>query len=1654
MKRNAGPPLWATHWTMDMLKSRMMSKAGPYIGPKGGLWADPQHTVHWDKDTHGVHPPETTTLTFHDKSGRGSAYDAGHLFTDTATGKVYVALSSRYEKVSPRDAEFMEDMGNYGVRGINTVKARNATTEEAASLEGWQRAMDAFNKAKKTGISKLGWTPLAGGDLANDSWRPPAVAERLEVPAPPSSIPGSRANIPHETVFIDRGSGVIYKRHPGSYDDYRQSVSQIPLTPENEARLMVGLAAMRGDAPPRPRGQAAATAASQPIRARAPVTVSSAPATVAKNLQFRKTREGDWAVFGPAKHIQPGREHVVHKRDGTTSKVFVKKVSGAFSVDGVPHVYGLLKGSVGMNHLLEGSKLLLADAMTVLFKSRSAPKYIRKVATKQRTKTGKIRYRYIYANSGAARRSQVDDKINLQKKGVHHVVSATDRGVVLSHEKTGEERHVTHEELHAEMASAYQKRFDRGAEALIRKYVKSAPVSVTNADDAKSTHEALAERFSDAGVDEETAKSLVAFLASRDGWKGGAKKALLTLASDRAMGKVVAPRARSIARGAENLSKMAGQDKVRARDVGKAAALRVPEGGFDARLVELQTKAKVELEKAKMLLGAIESTGGNEAARRSMVDYAATVLEHDASHELDQLATAYPSMADLPEVRELQEIRAKWRGLLAERRKNVKGLKGIYGVDATMYVPDAEGAPIPQRARYRLVEADDVIASHDPLRSFIQRSDYPEGIQERQYHSNADEQAKVRTNAQKLLPPFIVNTNSDAVNGPPIMTADGIVLGGNSRAMSLQVAYQDHPIVTQTYKAYLAEHAHEFGFAKGDIAQFNRPVLVREVEVDNPTSDNLGLLVRRYNENFTQGLDPRVDQVARGRLVSKGMLSAIADGMSEMDDNGEPVHATLNSYLSSKDGKNLVRQLQSKSDGRAIIDKRNRSQYLNKDGSFNEDGKVFIERVLVGHAIPDPDLLSEMLPSQVSALAASIPHVVAASSHGYDIQQHLKPVLQTIAYMRRTQPPPYNDLRQLDADSGGFGDLLPDAGFGSGKPKLDADGRKLLEVLNERMSKPRSVAAFFRSFATSAQKFKVMQQQDFGMEGTEKKVGPGWSPEEAELAKKGATVGGLIDLAVGKSKGPVQRGLALGSSASQGRSASQGNGPYWVPMSDAFGDWLWSRALTKSATPVRSPGGVEYLMLPSAMLKAKGDPRPGAKYVKRVATGNPKRPWRYYYFAHHGGGVHNKEHFVEGSRLASEDGHYHIHGVKDGKLIVSHAVEHDAHHDDKRAPRVLMTHDELADQLKAHHKKALSEHVAKLEKEHDEAIDAGYLKGAERIREEAKRLGHEIKVKKNWDRWKERPKDVPVDFTGHPLAHWLQDQGVEKFMAVTVKKVGEEHPVREKGQKRAKKGAEKRVYGNAKVQDHVVFGFDYGQMLRDSLKALDTMPKALVEKALQSHGWTEDGTKIPVTKDDVDKALVDIRDSLERRISERSDKESGLRPLMVNGMKIRGAKVYRGDETVYTGPSKNPPKPGTLYIDAVRVHSIEIEPAEHGEYEPATKGALTVAKEVLSSHLPVSGYLRYRLDPGQDWKLRVSGQELTEDDVRAMLAKEGIEVPMKKGKGSEEVEVEDGGWDPDDPLSAYGELVPDENGVIDLGDIMGMAKGKAGAGKAESNQKG
>ncbi len=93
----------------------------------------------------------------------------------------------------------------------------------------------------------------------------------------------------------------------------------------------------------------------------------------------------------------------------------------------------------------------------------------------------------------------------------------------------------------------------------------------------------------------------------------------------------------------------------------------------------------------------------------------------------------------------------------------------------------------------------------------------------------------------------------------------------------------------------------------------------------------------------------------------------------------------------------------------------------------------------------------------------------------------------------------------------------------------------------------------------------------------------------------------------------------------------------------------------------------------------------GHKYLKRVPTGNPKRPWRYFYQVQHGRGVAHEDHFVLHAAFMHEGGHFHItHVAEDGTLTIKH---------DETGETKKVTKAELSAMLREHHKGAIAAHA-------------------------------------------------------------------------------------------------------------------------------------------------------------------------------------------------------------------------------------------------------------------------------------------------------------------------------------------------------------------------
>ena len=274
-------------------------------------------------------------------------------------------------------------------------------------------------------------------------------------------------------------------------------------------------------------------------------------------------------------------------------------------------------------------------------------------------------------------------------------------------------------------------------------------------------------------------------------------------------------------------------------------------------------------------------------------------------------------------------------------------------------------------AHFELRELDDLIPSHDPLSQFAKRKDYPEGVQERPYHSDGGEQEKVRRNAANLNPRYLTTDNPDAMSGPPIIASNGIVLGGNSRTMSLQLAYAAYPDKAAKYKQNLTKRAPLFGFTKRQVESMEKPVLVRVVN-KKLDMDEMAQASRRFNESSTQALQLDAEGVSKSKLVTKGTLGILRENLQEFD--------SLREYLSSPQSKTLVDALVE--DG--VIEKVQLSRVTNNEGLLNAEGKVLVEATLRGLIVQDYDLIRKTPASVVAKIDRAIPALAQLKGRGED----------------------------------------------------------------------------------------------------------------------------------------------------------------------------------------------------------------------------------------------------------------------------------------------------------------------------------------------------------------------------------------------------------------------------------------------------------------------------------------------------------------------------------------------------------------------------------------------------------------------------------------------------------------------------------------------
>lgn len=300
-----------------------------------------------------------------------------------------------------------------------------------------------------------------------------------------------------------------------------------------------------------------------------------------------------------------------------------------------------------------------------------------------------------------------------------------------------------------------------------------------------------------------------------------------------------------------------------------------------------------------------------------------------------------------------------------------------WGAETDVYYMDTTGKGFSGlgklRTQYALWPDDEVIQSHDPV-TFSAIAEYPPELQERPYDRDELEQHKVIRNAQMLEPILTINSNPDAVNGPPIITQDGYVLAGNSRVMSIKRSRTEKPGAYANYLREAIPMHPIFGLAPTD--NLEDRMLVRVIDpgqdFDRKTISSI------LNESFTQSLTASARAVSLGKKLPPELFQSIGEWMGEGD--------SLSEILGSKGGK-IIEMLQKK----GVIKSTNYGEFTKSRGGktsrvLSVDGRQTIRLAIMGALIDDRDVLS-LASVRLEKFYASVAPILVAMEYDPDVEK-------------------------------------------------------------------------------------------------------------------------------------------------------------------------------------------------------------------------------------------------------------------------------------------------------------------------------------------------------------------------------------------------------------------------------------------------------------------------------------------------------------------------------------------------------------------------------------------------------------------------------------------------------------------------------------------
>lgn len=350
------------------------------------------------------------------------------------------------------------------------------------------------------------------------------------------------------------------------------------------------------------------------------------------------------------------------------------------------------------------------------------------------------------------------------------------------------------------------------------------------------------------------------------------------------------------------------------------------------------------------------------------------------------------------------------------------------------------------KARYRLIEVDDVVTSNNPT-SFDTNADYPKELQPRDRQRVGLKQ-QITSMTGNLRPADLAASRNLNQGAPIVYNIDGknIVLNGNGRSMAIIRALKaDHGAnkpkssAGARYRAYLKEHAAEFGIPADAIDKMRDPVLVREI-TDNLTQEDTQDIIGSTAGGSRMSASEQAQEDAK--KITLADLDEYKEGNIDAPANSAFVRGILNRVINTSD----------------------MNAYMDRKGNISADGLVRVKRALFALAYGDENLISKMAESvddeikNVStALMNAAPTVARANllmrngqRKKMDIAKTITDAIKKYEHLKKTNMPVQGYL-----DSTSLFDDISDA------------SKDILAFLDRNKRKVRAIADMMKNLATN-----------------------------------------------------------------------------------------------------------------------------------------------------------------------------------------------------------------------------------------------------------------------------------------------------------------------------------------------------------------------------------------------------------------------------------------------------------------------------------------------------------------------------------------------------------------------------------------------------------